>query len=84
MVRTERGITLVALIITIIVLVILAAVAITTVYESGLITFATEGVANYANAGQNENKMFNNTMNFINSQLKSIYSILDSTPRVGD
>ena len=72
----EKGITLVALIITIIVLVILAAVAITTVYQTGIIEFATQGVTNYSEAGVNENRIMNGTMAYVNSVVQNIYDIM--------
>ena len=46
--QQERGITLIALIITIIVLVILAAVSISAVYNSNIINYAVNGAINYA------------------------------------
>jgi len=49
-IKEEKGITLVALIITIIVLIILAAVTIITFTDSGLLETASKGTQNYANA----------------------------------
>ena len=74
--KQENGITLVALIITIIILVILASVAITTVYNTGIIRFVTEGVANYSEAGVNENRIMNGTMSYVSSVVADIYSIM--------
>lgn len=65
MLREEKGITLVALIITVIILVILAAVTIITLDNSKMIKYATEGTQNYQNAQimeENTIKGFENTM----------------------
>ncbi len=78
MLRTEKGITLVALIITIIILVILAAVAITTAYETGIVGYAMNGTRTYAESGVNENKIMNNTVNYLDSCMRSVYSLLSS------
>ena len=50
MLKEEKGITLVALIITIIVLIILAAVTIMSFRESGIINTAVNGKINYSKA----------------------------------
>lgn len=76
MLRTEKGITLVALIITIIILVILAAVSITAVTRLGLIDYATEGAKKYQNAANDENV----AMDSYESTLSSIVSTLSATP----
>ncbi len=52
----ERGVTLVALIITIIVLIIMAAVSINTVLKSNFIDTATQSTINYADAQSDEQK----------------------------
>ncbi len=57
-VRQEKGITLVALIITIIVLVILAAVTINAAFNSGIIETAVNGAVNYAGAQEQEKVTF--------------------------
>lgn len=57
--RRERGITLVALIITIIVLIILSAVTIFAFTKSGLLQTASKGTENYANAQEYEQKVMN-------------------------
>ena len=77
--KQERGITLVALIITIIILVILAAVAISAAYNSGIIGFATRGVANYAEAGVNENRVMNDTIAYVESVVQDIYDKMGGT-----
>ncbi len=57
-IREEKGITLVALIITIIVLVILAAVTINAAFNSGIIDTAVNGAVNYADAQKKEQITF--------------------------
>ena len=57
-IKAEKGITLVALIITIIVLVILAAVTINAAFNSGIIDTAVNGAVNYADAQKKEQITF--------------------------
>ncbi len=57
-VKEEKGITLVALIITIIILVILAAVTINAAFNSGIIDTAVNGAVNYADAQKKEQITF--------------------------
>lgn len=59
MFKGENGITLVALIITIIVLIILAAVTITSILDHDMIKTTTEGVQRYDAHQKNETKMLN-------------------------
>ena len=54
--KNERGITLVALIITIIILIILAAVTINALTHDGLADMAIKGAQDYDKAQQNENR----------------------------
>lgn len=56
----ERGITLVALIITIIVLIILAAVTIIILTEAGILRTASKGAEDFANAQEYEKQIINN------------------------
>ena len=64
--RTERGITLVALVITVIVLIILAGVTLDTlVGDNGIITKAQEAKQNMANAAAEEDKLIQNLLNEI-------------------
>lgn len=83
MLRQEKGITLVALIITIIVLVILAAVAITTAYQTGIVNYAMNGATGYAQAGLNENRMMNNSINHLDSYMVSLFSIFSTGVTAG-
>lgn len=60
MFKDEKGITLVALLITIIVLVILAGVSIITLQETGIINTAVDSTQKYENAQLTENSIVNN------------------------
>lgn len=76
MLRQEKGITLVALVVTIIILIILAAVAIGAVYQSNMVNYAINGATNYSEASVNENKILNETADLLDSVVESISSIL--------
>lgn len=67
--RSEKGITLVALVITIIILLILAGIAIGSLSESGLFTKARESEEKYGNAANAENNTFNEYGQWINNYL---------------
>ena len=71
----KDGITLIALIITIIVLVILAAVSISAVYNSNIIGFATNGAINYAEESKRENEILDQTASIMESAIGKIESI---------
>lgn len=77
MLRQEKGITLVALIITIIVLIILAAVTIISVQNTELVKFAVEGTQNYANAQDYEKNLMDNIYTLVSTTVSNITS---STP----
>lgn len=70
--KTEHGITLVALIITIIVLVILAAVSINAVFNANFIGLATNGTINYAEAQANEEKEMENLDSFLQNTITKL------------
>ncbi len=70
--REETGITLVALIITIIVLIILAAVTIFAFTESGLLQTASRGTQNYANAQEYEKQIMDKIDKKANEAVKNI------------
>ena len=70
--KDERGITLVALIITIIILVILAAVSISAAYNSGIIFYAMNGTRDYTNAAREENRIMSNTGSKIDNALNGL------------
>ncbi len=73
--KTEKGVTLVALIITIIILVILSAVSISAAYKSKIIDYAIEGAQKYATEGINENKVMEGTEELIESAINTIKEI---------
>ncbi len=70
--KSEKGITLVALIITIIILVILSAVSIGVIYKSKIVDYAIEGAQKYAAEGINENKVIEGTEQLIESAISTI------------
>lgn len=72
----EGGITLIALIITIIVLVILAAVSISAVYNSNIIGYAINGALNYAEETNRENEILGQTESIIQSAVNKINDIV--------
>ena len=67
--QQERGIILIALIITIIVLVILAAVTIKAVYESNIVGYAINGATNYAEESKRENEILDQTASILESAI---------------
>lgn len=79
MLREEKGITLVALIITIIVLIILAAVTVMSFTDSGLINTAVNGTINYANAQHAEqvvmNELYENLSDKVNAVEKALNGV---------
>ena len=80
--KQEKGITLVALIITIIVLVILAAVTINAAFNSGIIDTAVNGAVNYADAQKKEQITFDDLDKNIQDIVKQIedYNIDGNNP----
>lgn len=73
MLKADKGITLVALIITIIVLLILAGVSISMVLgENGLINKAQNSVNTYDNSAVNENAMLNSIENKFDQYLYNL------------
>ena len=68
----EKGITLIALIITIIILVILAAVSIRAVYNMSIVDYAVNGTQNYAKEAVKENKMLDSTTALIEDTLAKL------------
>ena len=71
-IRKQSGITLIALILTVIILVILSLVGISVVYNSRIIEFAMIGTTKYGQEGINENKILNGTENLIDSVIRNI------------
>ena len=80
----ENGITLVALIITIIILVILAAVTIKEVFGNGFLDLAAKGAENYAIAQTEEENMMNELENFIKDKVADIEGEGNKAPRFID
>ena len=70
--KEERGITLLALIITIIILVILALITINSAYMSGIIQFGVNGAKDYAKATIEENKIMEDTASMMSSAIVNI------------
>ena len=66
MLKTNKGITLVALIITIIILLILAVVAISAVSNTGIIQYAQNSAGAYKDGRDKENGILQGYMNYIN------------------
>lgn len=75
MLREEKGITLVALIITIIILVILAAVTIITLQQSKMLEYAVTGTQNYQNAQIFEEGVIKGFENTLSDTLSNITSM---------
>lgn len=73
-IKNENGITLVALIITIIVLIILAAVTIMSFKDSNLINTAVNGTINYANAQAYETKIMEDLYETLSDKIEKIES----------
>lgn len=75
MLRQEKGITLVALIITVIILIILAAVSIAALTSGGFIPLTVNASQDYARAQNNEGKLFDyyfNSMLMLEDNLAKI------------
>ena len=64
--RMEKGITLIALIITIVVLLILASVAISSIQENGILSYAQNAKNKWEQAISNEQALLNSYMDFLN------------------
>ena len=65
--KQQKGITLIALIITIVVLLILAAVAISSIQNDGILHYAQNAADNWNKAAQNEANMLGDYMNYLNN-----------------
>jgi len=65
--KTQKGITLIALIITIVVLLILAAVAISSIKNDGILHYAQNAADNWNKAAQNEANMLGDYLNYLNN-----------------
>ena len=72
----EKGITLIALIITVIILVILSAIGIIAVYNSKIVEHAINGSQDYAQEGINENYVLRGTEGLIGSVVDNLRDII--------
>ena len=77
--KDNRGITLIALIITIIILVILAAVSVRSVFQMGIVEYAINGSQEYASKANEENAMFGQIEQLLDESLSNINSISSAT-----
>lgn len=68
-IKHEYGITLIALLITIIIIIIMAGVSIRTIYNTGMTDIALRGSQNYLEAQKNENIILKNAENEIEQRL---------------
>ena len=82
--KKEKGITLIALIITIIILVILAAVSIRAAYNTGIIDYGINGTQKYAEEGKKEKRVLSDTEEFMKSMLNKINNIGESNNELAD
>ena len=64
-IKNKKGITLVALIITVVVIVILSAITINIIFKNNFIEIATKGIENYAEGQVEEERMMNNLSEFL-------------------
>ena len=70
-VRQEKGITLIALIITIVVLLILAVVTINSIQGDGIIKYAQNAADEYTAKADEEQDMLQNYLNVLNEETKT-------------
>ena len=71
----EKGITLVALIITIIILILLAGISIKFAIDAHIISISIEGSEKYSNKMMEENEIFRGTEDFLDEALKKLIKI---------
>jgi len=79
--KMEKGITLIALIITIVVLLILASVAISSIQNDGILSHAIGAGDKYNNAVANEQEVLGSYMNFLNNGGLGGNSDIEYTPK---
>ena len=75
--KNETGITLIALIITIIILVILAAVSIRAAYNSGIIDYSINGTQKYISEAEEEEKVISGAEDIMKSAMARIENLND-------
>ena len=73
-IKSEKAITLIALIITIIILVILAAVSIRAVYNMGIVNYAVNGTEGYTKASKQENNVMKDTESYLEDAVSRVKS----------
>lgn len=71
MLRNQQGITLVALVVTIVILIILATISISIVMQGGLIDRSVKAKELYENQQNAFNEIEGNTVNYIDDTLKN-------------
>lgn len=69
MLKNQKGITLVALVITIVILIILATVAISFAFNGGLVDRAEQGAESYKTAANTESAEITNVEHWVNDML---------------
>ena len=79
MLRQEKGITLVALIITIIILIILAAVSVGAIAQSGLLDLAGKSTENFSQHIKYENEFMNKWEGYAANFEKNIRALTSGT-----
>lgn len=72
MFKKEKGITLVALVVTIIVLLILAAVSINIAFNTGIIDKSKNAVNSYKDAEENEQTTLNNVVSYMENETNTV------------
>lgn len=72
MFKKEKGITLVALVVTIIVLLILAAVSINIAFNTGIIAKSKNAVNSYKGAEENEQTTLNNVVSYMENETNTV------------
>ena len=81
--KTQKGITLIALIITIVVLLILAAVAISSIQNDGILYYTQNAADSWNKAAQNEANMLVDYLNYLNNMGSGGNEVVADTPKVG-
>jgi len=82
-IRTQKGITLIALIITIVVLLILAVVTITSIQNDGLILYVNNSAIKYNDSVSDEGDVLQEYTNFLTNQIANPGSVTSSSYKLG-
>ena len=75
--KSQKGITLIALVITIIVMLILVGVSVTVAINGGLFTNAKAGAANTQNAANAERNLSNGKVTILNGATEEEHNVTD-------